>query len=158
MSAVTPLIVTPAVGNVVSFIQLAVAPVFLLTGVGAMLGVLTNRLARIIDRARKLEDRYQATSSVNERTRLHVDLKMLSRRARMTSWSISFCTSCSLFVCMIIVALFLESLLDVHFRGVVPLLFIIAMSAFIVGLLLFLREIYLATAALRIGPPDDEAS
>ena len=158
MSVAAPLIASPAVGNVVSFIQLAVAPVFLLTGVGAMLGVLTNRLARIIDRARQLESRYQASNSSNERTRLHTDLKLLSHRARLVSWSISFCTSCSLFVSMIIVALFLESLLDIYFRGVVPLLFIIAMSAFIVGLLLFLREIHLATAALRIGPPDDETA
>ncbi len=158
MSVTVPLVTSPAVGNVVAFIQLAVAPVFLLTGVGAMLGVLTNRLARIIDRARRLEEHYEASSSSNERARLHVDLKRLSQRARLTSWSIGFCTACSLFVCVIIMALFLEALMDLHFRGVVPLLFIVAMSAFIVGLLLFLREISLATAALRIGPPDDEAS
>ncbi len=154
MSFTVPLVASPAVGNVVSFIQLAVAPVFLLTGVGAMLGVLTSRLARIIDRARRLEDRYESTASPRERAGLHQDLKRLSHRARLTSWSISFCTSCSLLVCLIIMTLFLESLLDVHFRGVVPLLFIAAMTALIMGLLLFLREIYLATAALRIGPPD----
>ena len=57
---------------------------------------------------------------------------------------------------LIIVILFLQSLFDLYVRGVVPVLFIIVMLAFITGLLLFLREIYLATAALRIGPPDDE--
>lgn len=150
------LLVTPAVGNVVSFIQLAIAPVFLLTGVGAMLGVLTSRLGRIIDRARGLESRYQVSVDKLERLRLHADMKFLSRRARLVSWAISSCTSCSLFVSLIIVTLFVEALLDVHLRGVVPLLFIVAMLAFIFGLLLFLREIYLATAALRIGPSDDE--
>ena len=52
--------------------------------------------------------------------------------------------------------LFLEALLSTYFRGVVPVLFIIAMLAFIIGLLMFLREIYLATASLRIGPPEEE--
>lgn len=145
-----------SVGNIVSFIQLAVAPVFLLTGVGAMLGVLVNRLARIIDRARHLEQRYQQSTQKDERKFMHAEMKFLSRRARLVSWSISFCTSSSLFVSLIIVTLFVESLLDAALRGVVPVLFIIAMLAFIIGLLLFLREIYLATAALRIGPANDE--
>jgi hypothetical protein len=151
-----PLVAPEAVSNIVSFIQLSVAPVFLLTGVGAMLGVLVNRLARIIDRARQLELRYQQSAQPMERQVLHNDMRLLSHRARLVSWAISFCTSCSLFVALIIVTLFLEALLDIHMRGVVPVLFIIAMAAFIIGLLLFLREIYLATAALRIGPPDNE--
>lgn len=158
LNAMTPLLAPDAVGNIVSFIQLAVAPVFLLTGVGAMLGVLTNRLARIIDRARQLEQRHLQSVQASERLRLHADMRLLSQRARLVSWSISFCTSCSLFVSLIIVTLFVEALMDWHLRGVVPVLFIIGMSAFIVGLLLFLREIHLATAALRIGPLDEEAS
>lgn len=144
--------------NVVSYIQLAVAPVFLLTGVGSMLAVLTNRLARIIDRARAMEDRYQASVDADVRRRLHTDLKVLSQRSRLVSRAIGFCTACSLFVSLVIAILFVQSLFDVYLHGVVPLLFIIAMGAFIIGLLLFLREIQIATAALRIGPPDDEAS
>lgn len=145
------------VSSIAAFIQLSVAPVFLLTGVGAMLSVLTNRLSRIIDRARQLEVRYETAEAFALRARLHQDLRLLSVRARLVSWSISLCTTCSLFVCTIITALFLEALLDTYFRGVVPLLFILAMVAFICGLLLFLREIYLATAALRIGPGDGES-
>lgn len=144
-----------SVNSVVYFIQLAVAPVFLLAGVGTMLGVLTNRLARIIDRARRVEALHQETDDEPKRMQFRHDLGLLSRRARLVSWSISFCTSCSLFVSLIIMMLFLESLLDVHLRGVVPVLFIVAMSAFTMGLLLFLREIYLATAALRIGFHDE---
>ncbi len=147
-----------AVSNIAFFIQLSVAPVFLLTGVGAMLGVLTNRLARIIDRARLLETRYEKADDLIHKQQLHSDLKLLSRRARLVNWAISLCTTSSLLVSTIIMLLFLESLLHTYFRGVVPVLFILAMSAFIIGLLSFLREIYLATATLRIGPPDDEAA
>lgn len=146
-----------AVSNVAYFIQLSVAPVFLLTGVGAMLGVLTNRLSRIIDRARVLEGQYAVEQVVERRVAQHAILRVLSRRARLVSWSISLCTTCSLFVSTIIVLLFLEALLSTYFRGVVPVLFIIAMLAFIMGLLAFLREIFLATASLRIGPPEEEA-
>lgn len=144
--------------NVVSYIQLAVAPVFLLTGVGSMLAVLTNRLARIIDRARAMEDRYQSSDDMTLRRRLHADLRVLSQRSRLVSRAIAACTSCSLFVSLVIATLFVETLFDVYLHGLVPLLFIFAMVAFIMGLLLFLREIQIATAALRIGPPDDEAS
>lgn len=144
--------------NVVSYIQLAVAPVFLLTGVGSMLAVLTNRLARIIDRARAMEDRYQASADADLRRRLHGDLKVLSQRSRLVGRAIGFCTACSLFVSLVIAILFVQSLFDVYLHGLVPVLFIIAMLAFIAGLLLFLREIQIATAALRIGPPDDDTA
>ncbi|HQV41639.1 MAG: DUF2721 domain-containing protein [Moraxellaceae bacterium] len=145
-----------AVSNVAYFIQLSVAPVFLLTGMGAMLGVLTSRLSRIIDRARILEEQYAAASVDGRRAALHATLRVLSQRARLVSWSISLCTTCALFVSTIIVLLFLEALMSTYFRGVVPVLFIIGMLAFIMGLLIFLREIYLATASLRIGPPEGE--
>jgi len=145
-----------AVSNVAYFIQLSVAPVFLLTGMGAMLGVLTSRLSRIIDRARILEEQYAAASVDGRRVTLHATLRVLSQRARLVSWSISLCTTCALFVSTIIVLLFLEALMSTYFRGVVPVLFIIGMLAFIMGLLIFLREIYLATASLRIGPPEGE--
>lgn len=158
LSTISPA-VAQASTSVVSFIQLAVAPVFLLAGVGSMLSVLTSRLARIIDRARLLENRYQAAAADPLlRGRLHRDLKVLSQRARLVSRAIAFCTACSLFVSLVIVTLFVQSLLHIYLQGLVPLLFIIAMSAFIVGLLLFLREIHIATAALRIGPPDEESS
>ena len=147
-----------ALGNVVSFIQLSIAPVFLLTGVGAMLNVLTSRLGRIIDRARALQEHYERCDDAAKQARLHDDLRLLSLRARLISWAISFSTSASLCVALIIVTLFVQSLFDMYVRGVVPVLFIIAMMAFVTGLLLFLREIYLATAALRIGPPDDESA
>lgn len=148
---------TDAVLNVASIIQLSVAPVFLLAGVGTMINVLTSRLARIIDRARTLQQRCeQAPSGTPLRRQLHAELKLLSRRARLMNWAISLCTSCSLLVSLSIVVLFLEALLHSYFRGLVPVLFILAMSAFICGLLSFLREIQLATAGLRIGPPQED--
>jgi hypothetical protein len=132
-------------------IQLAVAPVFLLTGVGAMLGVLTNRLGRIIDRARALEDAH--TSAEGERRQhLERDLHALASRAGLINQAISLCTSCALLVCAVIAALFVGAFLEADLSVLVGLMFIAAMLALIGALVSFLREIQIATRSMRIGP------
>lgn len=132
-------------------IQLAVAPVFLLSGIGAMLAVLTNRLSRIIDRARSLETQL-ATSPPEAAAAIHSELKVLARRARHISHAIMLCTVTALLVCALIATLFVGAFGGFDTTAPVVLLFVAAMVAFIGGLLFFLREISLATARLRIGP------
>jgi hypothetical protein len=132
-------------------IQLSVAPVFLLSGIGAMLAVMTNRLGRVIDRARQLEGRLPSASP-EDLKQFHGELGTLSRRAKMINNAITLCTATALLVCAVIAALFLGTF--AHFDASVPVsvLFITAMLAFFAGLVWFLREIFLATASLRIGP------
>jgi hypothetical protein len=132
-------------------IQLAVAPVFLLTGVGAVLAVLTQRLARIIDRARVLEERLPVAS---EEGRAHDlgELGLLSRRARLMNRAIGLCTTCALLICAVIVTLFVGAFLKTDVALAIGLLFVAAMLALFGGLLMFLDEIRLATTGLRIGP------
>jgi hypothetical protein len=132
-------------------IQLAVAPVFLITGIGAMLGVLANRLGRIVDFARSLEARLSA-SDEKERSEIHRQLAVLSKRARIIYTAISLSALCALLICAAIVILFLEVFLSLEMPSLIGVLFIIAMLAFIAALYCFLREVYLATANLRIGP------
>ncbi len=132
-------------------IQLAVAPVFLLSAVGVTLSVLTNRLGRIIDRARVLEDRVQATGPPTAAAQDHAALATLSRRAKLVNLALSLSTSCALLVCLVIALLFLESLFGADLSSIVALLFVGAMLAFIGGLIAFLREIFVATKSLRIG-------
>jgi len=139
------------VSAIAHVIQLAVAPVFLLTGIGAILAVMTNRLGRIIDRARVLEAKMDGADPEHLKI-LHADLATLSRRAKLIGRAITLCTTTALLVCMVIAILFLSAFL--HFDASIPiaLLFIAAMFAFFLGLLWFLREIFVATANLRIGP------
>jgi hypothetical protein len=132
-------------------IQLAVAPVFLLTGIGAILAVMTNRLGRIIDRARVLESKLDGVSAKFVVT-LKADLAVLSRRAKLISRAITLCTTTALLVCTMIAVLFLSAFFRFDARIPVAVLFVLAMLAFFLGLLWFLREIYLATKNLRIGP------
>jgi hypothetical protein len=137
----------PAVAHV---IQMSVAPVFLLTGVGAIINVLTNRLSRIIDRARILEARL-ANVEDTEQKALHRELANLAQRSQLIHWAISLCTICALLVCIVIAALFVGAFWAVDVSTFIGLLFIVAMLALIGGLLGFLWEISLATASVRIG-------
>ncbi len=142
--------------NVVAHvIQQAVAPVFLLTGVGAILTVLTNRLSRIIDRVRvidayliDLELRKPADRLDPEhRTAGHRrrEMAMLSRRRVWIHRAISLCTLCALLICVVIASLFLASEWSVDPSRLVGALFVSAMACLIGGLICFLLEIRLAT-------------
>lgn len=135
--------------SIAHLIQLSVAPVFLLTGVGAILGVLTGRISRIVDRARKLEHDLPGTP-IPQHPDVHQELRRLSRRARFIYWSISLCTISALLVCTMIALLFIGHFVTTTTAGIVALLFILAMLSLILGLLCFLREVYLAVRNLRI--------
>jgi hypothetical protein len=138
------------ISTVAHVIQLAVAPVFLLTGVGAILAVLINRLARVVDRFRALEHGLPGSES-NEVAPTQTEMLILTRRARLIHWAISLCTICALFVCVVIATLFIGSMIGVDLSGTIALLFVAAMLALIAGLLSFLREISLATGSIHVS-------
>jgi Protein of unknown function (DUF2721) len=133
------------VTTVAHVIQLAVAPVFLLTGIGAILSVITNRLARIVDRSRVLSNSNDQMQSAHKE-----EMEMLSRRARCVHWAVSLCTMSALFICIVIAALFIGSEIGMDPSRAVSLLFISAMLTLISGLLCFLREIFLSTGHIGI--------
>lgn len=130
-------------------IQLAVAPVFLLSGVGAILAVLINRLSRIVDRYRVLEENLGAAAE-SQAPLARLEMRILSRRARLIHWAISLCTIGALFICIVVATLFIGSILHVAVSQLVALMFIAAMLALIAGLLSFLREISLATGHIHV--------
>lgn len=135
-----------AITSVAGAIQLSVAPVFLLTGVAAILGVLTNRLARIVDRSRALTEHAHAGSAPAS---VENDLRMLGTRARLVNRAIGMCTLGALLVCLVIVALFVGAFAEANLRTFIALAFTGAILALIGALLTFLRETYLATRSLR---------
>lgn len=130
-------------------IQLAVAPVFLLTGIGSILGVLTGRLGRIVDRARTLEQRL-GSAQVNELVAIRTELARLVERKRWINRAIIACTCCALLICLVIAALFVGEFAVAATGTFVALVFIIAMAVMIAGLLCFLREIYVAVNKERV--------
>lgn len=131
-------------------IQLAVAPVFLLSGIGVILTVLTNRLARVVDRARRLEDAARASSGPELDARRR-ELAVMATRARLMNRAITLGTLSALLVSLVVVVLFLAVFLQFNATAIVAALFVLAMLCLIGALLFFLREVLLAVAALRIG-------
>ncbi len=130
----------PKVSVVAYVIQLSVAPVFLLSGVSVTLSVLTNRLARIIDRARKLEER---VGDYRE------ELKVLSRRAMCIHRAITQSVTCSILICCVIVTLFISAFYTIDLSRWVAGIFVAAIAVFVGALVSFLREIFIATKSLR---------
>ena len=130
-------------------IQLSIAPVFLLSGIGAMLAVMTSRLGRIVDRSRVLEE-CAANNAGQVTAAIANELGVLYRRSKFISLSITLCTLTALLICAVIGALFLDGVLSFAFSGVVTTLFLTATGTFFLGLLMFLREVLLATHTVRI--------
>ena len=139
-----------SVVDMVRAIQLAVAPVFLLSGIGVLLGVLTNRLARVIDRARRIEAEIINLDEANRDER-YTMLRTLARRARLINRAVALSTIAALLVSLVVVLLFSTSLITLDLGFAVGLLFVAAMLALIGALLSFLLEVRIAVAALKFA-------
>ncbi len=138
------------VNDIAHIIQLSVAPVFLLTGIAAFLGVLSSRLGRITDRARILERRLPNTAGEHYRI-LKRELASLWKRIGMINKAIRLCTSSALLVCLVVVTLFLGDVSPFDLSLVIALLFIASMLVLIIGLIYFLREVTRATRSMQMG-------
>ncbi len=141
-------------GDIGHIIQLAIAPVFLLTGVGTKLTVLTNRLARIIDRTRVLENRITSTHG-EDHSEAYDELSTLYRRAHLINRAITLSTSCGLLVCIVIAALFIGDALNLSLGKFIALCFVLGMFSLIGSFVLLLREILVATRNLSMRNIDE---
>jgi hypothetical protein len=130
-------------------IQLALGPVFLLTGIAGMLNVMTGRLSRIIDRGRRLTES-PLPDNESLRESLSTELACLERRRHLASAAITSCTLAALLVCMVIATLFVEEMLDAPLTALVGVQFTGSTLALVVGLAFFLSEVRLATRTVRI--------
>jgi hypothetical protein len=131
-------------------IQLVVAPVFLLAGIGAFINAFAGRLGRIVDRSRVLEGAI-ASCAATSRPRLEAELKLLVRRARMAYVGIALDILAALLICLLIVVAFTEHFFALQLRGLIGGLFISAMLSLIGGLIAFFREVYVGVRRLSIG-------
>ncbi len=140
---------TGNVDTIAHNIQLALGPVFLLTGIASILNVLTNRLGRVIDRARRLEGEIAGYEPAARR-RAAVELGMLGRRTTAAHWAIGLCTCSALFVCVVVAILFVDNFTPFSAATTVATLFVVAMALLIAGLILFLIEVQVAMKSVRI--------
>jgi hypothetical protein len=137
-----------SIGDIAHVIQLAIAPVFLLTGVGTILAVLSNRLGRAVDRSRVVENLLPGLAG-DVLALAQDELALLSRRTQLIYTSIVLAVGCALFVCLLIAVAFIDAFLAVNLAQTLGALFVLAMLALIACLVIFLREIFLAVTSAR---------
>ena len=141
------------VDDITHVIQLAVAPVFLLTAVGALLGVLAGRLGRAVDRKRVLDTLVRGfTAAVQEEERrlVQAELVLVVRRIELIYRAIVLAVFCALFISLVIVTAFVDAFLAVNLTSTLGVMFILAMLALIASLLCFLREVVLGVSTTRL--------
>ena len=139
----------PVLSTVAETISTAIAPVFLLAGIGSFLNVLTGRLSRVIDRARTLEDIHPAASGA-VRDRTVRELRLLDRRMAVLNNGIMLTVASAVAVCAVVALLFVAELLNFRFGRYVAVLFIVAMAALTSGFIAFMVEVRLSIRATRI--------
>jgi len=144
------LLPSPELTLLAQIIQLAVAPVFLLAGLGAFLNVCAGRLARIVDRARGLEPRILAARGF-EHDRLVGEARMLDRRIRVVNAAIFASVLAALIISAVVVLIFAAFLTGYRFGTAIALLFIASMISTALGFAIFLYETKLGTRSVRIG-------
>ena len=138
------------ISDIAHVIQLSVAPVFLLAGIGSLLGVVTTRLARVIDRARILEERALAPRNEEEGARIRAELISLDRRMHLAQRAVGLFSTAALLVCFVIATMFIGDFIHAPVGALVAVMFIAAMLAMAGGLMLFLREIQIGIRALKV--------
>ena len=136
-------------GVIAQTIQLSVAPVFLLVATGALLNVLTGRLARVVDRSRDLIARWAATEG-KEHERLVSELRAADRRMDIINNSILCAVGCGITICLLVTLLFVQELISFDLGLVVSAAFALAMLLLLVSLILFLIEVRLAIRTIHV--------
>lgn len=145
----TDLLPVPEVSKLAATIQLAVAPFFLLAGIGQLLNLLAGRLSRVVDRARLLESEFTPFDHAHH-VRQVWELRILDRRIRVVNAAIFLATLSAVLICLVVAGLFIANLADLRFGRMVAAAFILAMSLLITALVLFLIEIRVALGSVRV--------
>jgi Protein of unknown function (DUF2721) len=136
--------------DIAHLIQVALTPIFLMTAVGVTLNVLTNRLARIVDRARNLENSLIRTETLAPPD-AHQQLTVLARRSVYINAAITLIIASGLLISLVVVMLFINAFLRWNLSGSIAIVFVLSMLSLAGSLLTFLIEVRVATSALRIG-------
>lgn len=144
------------IDSVAHFIQLAVAPVFLIAGVAGLLNVFTGRMARIIDRLEKIDNYISKQKNLEDEKKAEKKFSekrsSLIKRMKNINYAIFLCTTTGFLIAIVIVTMFLSTLFSFRVSEIIASLFIFGMISLIISLFLFLREIYCTISSIRKEP------
>ncbi len=137
------------ISTVAATIQISIAPVFLLAGIAGILNVLVGRMARVVDRARKIEQLHPvSTGAEHER---HVwELRLIDRRLSIINTSIWLCVASAIAICLVVALLFGAEIVHLDIGVVVAAAFIASMLLLTAGLVAFLFEVRLSVQAVHV--------
>ena len=138
-----------SVSTVAEIVRLALAPVFLLSGIGAFVNVLASRLSRIVDRSRQVEPKLLASRGA-EHDRWINELKILDRRMSLISWATGLSVTSAVLTCLVVVLLFAANLIRTRMGTEIAWLFMASMLTIGAGFAVFLIETTIAARAVRI--------
>jgi Protein of unknown function (DUF2721) len=138
-----------SVNTVAEIVRLALAPVFLLSGIGAFLNVLASRLSRIVDRSRQLEPLLLASRGA-EHDRWGNDLKVLDRRMSLINWATALTVTSAILTCLVVILLFAANLIRTHLGTEIAWLFMASMVTIGGAFGVFLIETTVAARAVRV--------
>lgn len=140
---------SPAVSTIAEAIQLSLSPVFMLAGIGAIMNVLAGRLARVVDRARVLEEAHSRITPAEHRRHLW-ELQLLDRRMKLTNAALLLAVTSAVVTCTTVALLFIAELGKLHIGRYVAVAFILAMALLIAALGAFLLEVRVSLRANRV--------
>ena len=135
-------------------IQLAVAPVFLLTAIATLINAMNTRLGRVVDRSRIVRERIRQSVTPEQKSEHEAELRILIQRSRLVYLGILYSVLAALLVCLVIAGAFIGALNAVDLAKTVAVIFILAMSSMVMSLGMFLREVYLGVGAGGVRGPD----
>jgi len=136
-------------GMIAQTIQLALAPVFVLVAIGNIMNILSNRLSRVVDRSRKLQELHAVTSGAAHDSVVR-EIRIVARRITLISRAILVLVLSGLTIGLVVALLFIEEFASVNLQPVVAAVFFAAIALLMAALSLFMLETRKATAALRI--------
>lgn len=134
----------PHITDITHVIQLAVAPVFLLTAIATLITALNNRLGRIVDRKRALQEKLRLSEADVEE--IEMELQQQRHRGKLIYFAIFFAVLSALLICLVVAVAFIGALSIVDLSQEIAILFVLAMCAMIICLSIFLREVFLAVS------------
>ncbi|GAA0438776.1 MULTISPECIES: DUF2721 domain-containing protein [Sphingomonas] len=140
---------SPVLSTVAETIQVAIAPVFLLAGLGAILNVMVGRLARIVDRSRQLTA-LQLRGGDPERVQHVAELRLIDGRIRMINNAVYLVVMAAIAICLVVAMLFVAELGNFQIGQVIAVAFIVSMLLLTGGLICFLIEIHMSVRAIRV--------
>lgn len=139
--------------NAVAIIQLALAPIFLIVGIGTLVNVATGRVARIIDRARWFEDlAREAPDRINNRAKR--EIRSLNKRMKLANWSINYLIASAVITCINVILIMVNGLIQANMEVIILMTFMLSMMLLTGGLMAFFLEVSVATATLKIREID----